>query len=216
MCLNIKFNGNICYLCIMIVKSAEFICSNTQISKLPPPEKPEYAFIGRSNVGKSSLINMLVNKKGLAKTSQTPGKTQLINHFLINDDWYLVDLPGYGYARISKSKKEDWDKFIRTYLDKRESLQCVLVLVDSRLEPQKIDLDFCNWLGEKGLPFVLVFTKADKQSSLKTDQNIAKFKKALLAWFEEVPQCFITSSENKLGRDEVLGFIDGVNKNFAQ
>ena len=135
----------------MIVKSAEFICSNTQISKLPPPVMPEYAFIGRSNVGKSSLINMLTNKKGLAKTSQTPGKTQLINHFLINENWYIVDLPGYGYARISKSKKEDWNKFIRTYLDKRESLQCVMVLIDSRLEPQKIDLEFCNWLGEKGL-----------------------------------------------------------------
>jgi GTP-binding protein len=200
----------------MIVKSAEFICSNTQISKLPPPEKPEYAFIGRSNVGKSSLINMLVNKKGLAKTSQTPGKTQLINHFYINEEWYLVDLPGYGYARISKSKKEDWDKFIRTYLDKRESLQCVFVLIDGRHEPQKIDLAFCNWLGEKGLSFVLVFTKADKQSSLKTDQNVAKFKKALSETFEEVPQFFITSSENKLGRDEVLGFIDGVNKTFEK
>jgi len=200
----------------MIVKSAEFICSNTQISKLPPPEKPEYAFIGRSNVGKSSLINMLVNKKGLAKTSQTPGKTQLINHFYINEEWYLVDLPGYGYARISKSKKEDWDKFIRTYLDKRESLQCVFVLIDGRHEPQKIDLAFCNWLGEKGLPFVLIFTKADKQSSLKTDQNVAKFKKALSETFEEVPQCFITSAENKLGKDEVLGFIDSVNKNFVK
>jgi len=176
--------------------------------------KPEYAFIGRSNVGKSSLINMLVNKKGLAKTSQTPGKTQLINHFLINDDWYLVDLPGYGYARISKSKKEDWDKFIRFYLDKRESLQCVLVLIDSRHEPQKIDLEFCNWLGEKGLSFVLVFTKVDKQSGLKTDQNVAKFKQALSATFEEAPACFVTSAENKLGRDEVLGFIDDVNRQF--
>jgi len=198
----------------MIVKSAEFICSNTQISKLPPPVKPEYAFIGRSNVGKSSLINMLTGKKGLAKTSQTPGKTQLINHFLVNERWYIVDLPGYGYARISKSKKEDWDKFIRTYLDKRESLQCVMVLIDSRLEPQKIDLEFCNWLGEKGLSFVLVFTKADKQSSLKTDQNIAKFRKALLATFEEAPGYFVTSSETKYGRDEVLGFIDEVNEQF--
>ncbi|MBS1528741.1 MAG: YihA family ribosome biogenesis GTP-binding protein [Bacteroidetes bacterium] len=198
----------------MIVKSAEFVCSNTQISKLPPPVKPEYAFIGRSNVGKSSLINMLTGKKGLAKTSQTPGKTQLINHFIINDTWYLVDLPGYGYARISKSKKEDWDKFIRTYLDKRESLQCVMVLIDSRLEPQKIDLQFCNWLGEKGLSFVLIFTKADKQSSIKTDQNIAKFKKALLTTFEAMPAFFITSSENQTGRDEVLNFIDGVNQNF--
>jgi GTP-binding protein len=199
----------------MIVKSAEFICSNTQVSKLPPPVKPEYAFIGRSNVGKSSLINMLTGKKGLAKTSQTPGKTQLINHFLINDNWYIVDLPGYGYARISKNKKEDWNKFIRTYLDKRESLQCVMVLIDSRLEPQKIDLEFCNWLGEKGLSFVLVFTKADKQSSIKTDQNVAKFKKALLATFEEVPPIFVTSSETQNGRDEVLGFIDKVNTSFV-
>jgi len=198
----------------MIVKSAEFICSNTQISKLPPPVKPEYAFIGRSNVGKSSLINMLTGKKGLAKTSQTPGKTQLINHFLINDNWYIVDLPGYGYARISKSKKEDWNKFIRSYLDKRESLQCVMALIDSRLEPQKIDLEFCNWLGEKGLPFALIFTKADKQSTIKTDQNIAKFKKALLATFDAVPQYFVTSAELHTGRDEVLKFIDEINRNF--
>ena len=168
----------------MIIKSADFICSNTQISRLPIPIKPEFAFIGRSNVGKSSLINMLVQKKGLAKTSQTPGKTQLINHFLVNELWYIVDLPGYGYAKISKSKKEDWNKFIRSYLDKRESLQCVMVLIDSRLEPQKIDLEFCSWLGEKGLPFVLVFTKADKQSSIKTDQNVAKFRKAILDNFE--------------------------------
>lgn len=198
----------------MIVKTAEFICSNSQVSKLPPPVKPEYAFIGRSNVGKSSLINTLTAKKGLAKTSQTPGKTQLINHFLINDSWYIVDLPGYGYARASKTEKAKWDKFIHNYLDKRESLQCVMVLIDSRLEPQKIDLEFCNWLGERGLSFVLVFTKADKQSSIKTDQNIARFKKALLATFEEAPQYFVTSSETQLGRDEILEFIDTVNGNF--
>jgi len=198
----------------MIIKSAEFICSNTQISKLPPAVLPEYAFIGRSNVGKSSLINMLAGKKGLAKTSQTPGKTQLINHFLINENWYIVDLPGYGYARVSKSKKADWDKFIHTYLDKRESLQCVMVLIDSRLEPQKIDLEFCNWLGEKGLSFVLVFTKADKQSAVKTDQHVALFKKILLASFDEFPPYFITSAENRLGRDEVLNFINDVNQNF--
>ena len=157
---------------------------------------------------------MLVNKKGLAKTSQTPGKTQLINHFIINDHWYLVDLPGYGYAKISKSKKEDWDKFIRNYLNKRENLQCVMLLIDSRLEPQKIDLQFCDMLGEKGLPFVLVFTKADKQSATKTDQNIALFRNALLKSFEEVPDIFITSSESMLGKDEVLNFIDGINRNF--
>ena len=198
----------------MIIKSADFICSNTQVSKLPPPTRPEYAFIGRSNVGKSSLINMLTQKKGLAKTSQTPGKTQLINHFLVNESWYIVDLPGYGYARVSKSKKADWNKFIQTYLDKRESLQCVMVLIDSRLEPQKIDLEFCSWLGEKGLPFVLIFTKVDKQSSIKTDQNIAKFRKAMLAFFEEAPKHFITSAELMLGRDEVLGFIGTINQNF--
>lgn len=198
----------------MIIKSADFICSNTQISKLPPPVKPEYAFIGRSNVGKSSLINMLTNKKGLAKTSQTPGKTQLINHFLINDSWYIVDLPGYGYARVSKTKKADWNKFIQTYLDKRESLQCVMVLIDSRLEPQKIDLEFCNWLGEKGLSFVLVFTKADKQSNVKTDQNVALFKKGLMATFEEFPSYFITSAELQTGRDELLNFIGEINTNF--
>jgi GTP-binding protein len=198
----------------MIVKSADFICSNTQISKLPPPVKPEYAFIGRSNVGKSSLINTLTGKKGLAKTSQTPGKTQLINHFLINENWYIVDLPGYGYARASKANKANWDKFIHTYLDKRESLQCVMVLIDSRLEPQKIDVEFCNWLGEKGLSFVLVFTKADKQSSVKTDQNVAKFRKAMLATFEEIPQFFITSSETQLGKEEILAFISNINQHF--
>ncbi len=198
----------------MVIKSATFICSNTQVSKLPPPVMPEYAFIGRSNVGKSSLINMLTSKKGLAKTSQTPGKTQLINHFLINENWYIVDLPGYGYARASKSKKADWDKFIHTYLDKRESLQCVMVLIDSRLEPQKIDVEFCNWLGEKGLSFVLIFTKADKQSNVKTDQNVAKFKKSLGETFEEVPEYFITSSETQLGRDDILTFIENINKVF--
>ncbi len=157
---------------------------------------------------------MLTGKKGLAKTSQTPGKTQLINHFLVNENWYIVDLPGYGYARVSKSKKEDWNKFIQTYLDKRESLQCVMVLIDSRLEPQKIDVEFCNWLGEKGLSFVLVFTKADKQSSIKTDQNVARFRKALLATFDEVPQIFITSSEEHLGKEAILSFISEVNQGF--
>lgn len=198
----------------MIVKSADFVCSNTQISKLPPPLKPEYAFIGRSNVGKSSLINMITGKKGLAKTSQTPGKTQLINHFLINENWFLVDLPGYGYARISKSKKEEWDKYIRNYLQKRENLQCVFILIDSRLEPQKIDLEFCASLGERGIPFVITFTKADKQGKVKTDQNVAKFRKALLEYFEEVPQHFITSAELQTGKDEILNFINEVNQGF--
>ena len=197
-----------------MIKTAAFVCSNTRTDKLPPPVRPEYAFIGRSNVGKSSLINMLLNHKGLAKTSQKPGKTQLINHFIVNDDWYLVDLPGYGYTRTSKSNRTEWERFIRYYLKNRESLQCVFVLIDSRLEPQKVDIDFCNWLGEEGIPFLLIFTKADKQSAVKTDQNVAKFKKELLKSFEEVPQIFITSAENKLGRDAVLRLIDELNSQF--
>lgn len=199
----------------MIIKSAEFQCSNTRTDKLPEPVLPEYAFIGRSNVGKSSLINMLAQKKGLAKTSQTPGKTQLINHFLINENWQLVDLPGYGYAKTSKSNRGEWQKFISFYLRNRENLQCVFVLIDSRLEPQKIDIEFCSWLGENGLPFQLIFTKADKQSAVKTDQNIAKFRKALLAIFEEVPTHYITSSETQQGREDILNFIDDLNKSFS-
>jgi GTP-binding protein len=199
----------------MIIRSAEFQVSNTRIDKLPLPVLPEYAFIGRSNVGKSSLINMLTRKKGLAKTSQIPGKTQLINHFLINENWQLVDLPGYGYARTSKSKRADWQKFISYYLRNRENLQCVFVLIDSRLDPQKIDIEFCCWLGENGLPFQLVFTKADKQSRVKTDQTIAKFRKALLGFFEEVPRHYITSSETGEGREEILNFIDELNQEFS-
>lgn len=199
----------------MNVKSAEFVCSNTRTDKLPEPTMPEYAFIGRSNVGKSSLINALVNKKNLAKTSQTPGKTQLINHFLINEEWYLVDLPGYGYAKTSRSLRDDWEKFIRKYLRVRENLQCLFVLIDSRHEPQKIDLDFCKWLGESGIPFLLVFTKADKQSHLKSSQSIDKFKKALLEWFEEVPQVFLTSSETHAGCEDILKTIAEINRNFS-
>lgn len=199
----------------MIIKSATFICSNTKVSALPVANMPEYAFIGRSNVGKSSLINMLVNQHGLAKTSQRPGKTQLINHFLINEKWYIVDLPGYGYAKVSKNSRENWEKFIRNYITKRESLQCVFVLIDSRLEPQKIDLEFCCWMGEIQIPFVLAFTKADKQSITKTNQNVAAFKKALGGWFEEIPPCFVTSSEKNLGREEILNFVDQTNLDFA-
>lgn len=198
----------------MIIKSAEFQCSNTRTDKLPPPVLPEYAFIGRSNVGKSSLINMLAQRKGLAKTSQTPGKTQLINHFLINEKWYIVDLPGYGYAKTSKTNRADWQKFISYYLRNRENLQCVFVLIDSRLEPQKIDLEFCSWLGENGLPFQLIFTKADKQSRVKTDQNVAKFRRALSGIFEEVPRHYISSSETQEGRDEILDFVNELNKDF--
>ena len=198
----------------MIIKSADFTVSNTKISKLPPPELPEYAFIGRSNVGKSSLINMLVDVKGLAKTSQKPGKTQLINHFLINKTWYIVDLPGYGYAKSSKSNREDWAKFIRFYLEKRESLQCVFVLIDSRLEPQKIDIEFCCSLGERGIPFVLAFTKADKQGNGKSQQNMALFRKELLEFFEEIPQMILTSAETQLGKEDILQLIHQTNLDF--
>ena len=185
------------------------------MAPLPVANMPEYAFIGRSNVGKSSLINMLVNQHGLAKTSQKPGKTQLINHFLINEKWYIVDLPGYGYAKVSKNSRESWEKFIRNYITKRESLQCVFVLIDSRIPPQKIDVEFCCWMGEIQIPFVLAFTKTDKQSVTKTNQNIALFKKELSGWFEEVPPAFITSADKLIGRDEILGFIEETNKDFA-
>ena len=158
---------------------------------------------------------MLVSQHGLAKTSQRPGKTQLINHFLINEKWYIVDLPGYGYAKVSKSSREKWEKFIRNYITKRESLQCVFVLIDSRLEPQKIDLEFCCWMGEIQIPFALVFTKVDKQSSTKTDQNVALFKKELNGWFEEIPPYFITSAEKGVGRDKLLDFVDQVNLDFV-
>jgi len=195
----------------MLIKSAEFVCSNTDISRLPAPKLPEYAFIGRSNVGKSSLINALTHKKGLAKTSQTPGKTQLINHFLVNGEWYLVDLPGYGFAQVSKKSRAEWERFIRAYLTRRENLQCVFVLIDSRHEPQKIDLEFCRWLGENGLPFLLIFTKADKQSAQKAQRHIALFRKVLLQWFEEAPAHFLTSAETKLGIDVVLEAIAQAN-----
>lgn len=200
----------------MIIKTATFVCSNTKVSALPPPKLPEYAFIGRSNVGKSSLINMLVNQHGLAKTSQRPGKTQLINHFLINEKWYIVDLPGYGYAKVSKTSREKWEKFIRNYLTKRESLQCVFVLVDGRLDPQQIDLEFCYWLGQCGLPFTVLFTKADKQSLDKTNRQVRAFKKSLSNWFEESPPMFITSAENGTGKKEVLEYIDMVNQDFVE
>lgn len=199
---------------LMVIKSAEFKCSNTRTEKLPAPALPEYAFIGRSNVGKSSLINMLTQRKGLAKTSQTPGKTQLINHFLINENWYIVDLPGYGFAKTSKDNRAEWERFIRYYLKNRENLQCVFVLIDSRVPTQKLDLHFCIWLGEHGIPFVLVFTKADKQSKIKTDKTVSEFKQALLGYFEEIPPLFITSSEIQQGRDEILGFIADVNTRF--
>lgn len=200
----------------MEIRTAEFICSNTKVDKLPSADKPEHAFIGRSNVGKSSLINMLTGKRKLAKTSQTPGKTQLINHFLIDDTWYMVDLPGYGYARASKKNRRSWEGFITDYLERRKSLQCLIVLIDSRLPPQAIDLEFVNWIGSRGIPFVLVFTKADKQSRQKTIQNIQLFEKEMLKTWENVPDIFITSAEKQQGREELLDFIDGVNRNVQE
>lgn len=198
----------------MIIKSAEFLISNTKQDKLPAPTKPEYAFIGRSNVGKSSLINMLCRKKGLAKTSQSPGKTQVINHFIINEEWYLVDLPGYGYAKVSQTTRKSWEGMIKTYLESRENLQCVMVLIDSRLEPQKVDLEFIDWLGGKGIPFCIIFTKADKQSKSKTGASVELFKKTLLKNWEELPTCFITSAEEGTGKEEVLNYIDEINQQF--
>lgn len=200
----------------MIINTAEFLLSNTNPAKCPPPVKPEYAFIGRSNVGKSSLINMLLNRKGLAKTSSTPGKTKLINHFEVNGEWYLVDLPGYGYARISKKEREKWEGMIKTYLTKRQNLVTTFVLVDSRIEPKKADLDFINWLGEAGLPLAVVFTKADKLTQNSLTSNIAAFKARLSETWEELPVSFITSAENSMGRSDILSFIEAGNKDFKE
>ena len=195
----------------MVIKSAEFVISNSQVSKCPTTGLPEYAFIGRSNVGKSSLINMLTGKKGLAMTSQKPGKTQLINHFIINGTWYLVDLPGYGYARLSKDGREKLKTMIEDYTLERKELVCLFVLVDSRHEPQKIDLEFIQWLGEEGVPFALVFTKADKLTKGRLSANLEAYKARLLEEWEELPPIFVTSSEQQLGRDELLSYIEGIN-----
>ena len=198
----------------MLIKSAEFIISNTDHRKCLQDGKPEYAFIGRSNVGKSSLINMLTNRKGLAMTSSTPGKTMLINHFLINDEWYLVDLPGYGYARRGKENRERLQKIIEDYVLEREQLTSLFVLVDSRHEPQKIDLEFMEWLGENGVPFSIVFTKGDKQGPVKLQQNVEAYKQKLLETWEELPPVFVTSSEKRSGREELLEYIEAVNKSL--
>ncbi len=196
----------------MEIKSAEFVISAPMVSMCPKDNKPEYAFIGRSNVGKSSLINMLCNNRKLAKTSATPGKTLLINHFIINKDWYLVDLPGYGFAKRSKKEIARLEQMINGYILQREQLVNVFVLVDIRLEAQKIDLDFINWLGSSSIPFAIVFTKADKLGPVKARANVEEYKKKLAETWEELPPIFVTSSEKKAGRDEVLGYIDGINK----
>lgn len=195
----------------MVIKSAEFVISNSRVEKCPTTGLPEYAFIGRSNVGKSSLINMLTARKGLAMTSQKPGKTQLINHFIINDAWYLVDLPGYGYARLGKDSRDSLRRMIEDYVLERKELVLLFVLLDCRHEPQKIDLEFIQWLGEEGVPFALVFTKADKLSKGRLAANVEAYKAKLREEWEELPPIFVTSSEERIGRDELLGYIEEIN-----
>ena len=196
----------------MEIKQAAFVVSNTQVAKCPTHKLPEYAFIGRSNVGKSSLINMLTNHKGLAKTSSKPGKTQLINHFLINKEWYLVDLPGYGYAKVSKQSKKTFQQFITDYFKKRRELVNAFVLVDIRHEPQKIDLEFMQWLGENAIPFAIVFTKADKLTEKQIQEHVTSYSEILLQQWEEMPPYFITSSENRLGKEDLLSYIETINQ----
>ncbi len=201
----------------MAVQSAEFLISNSKVDKCPPQRLPEYAFIGRSNVGKSSLINMVTQRKNLAKTSGRPGKTQLINHFLINKAWFLVDLPGYGYARVSKKAKKEFQKFITDYFEQREQLISAFVLIDSRHNPQPIDLGFMEYLGEREIPFSIIFTKTDKLKPLALERNIANYKATLLegAWLE-MPNYFISSATHSTGRDEILEYIDGVNSGMLE
>lgn len=195
----------------MKIKSAEFVISNSEVSKCPDSKLPEYAFIGRSNVGKSSLINMLTERKSLAKISGRPGKTQLINHFLINGSWHLVDLPGYGYAQVSRSVKKTFQKFITAYFEQRQQMICAFVLIDSRHKPQPVDMEFMQWLGEHQVPFCIIFTKADKLKPGALKRNIETYRKEMLQNWEEMPQYFITSSSKATGREEVLEFIEQVN-----
>ncbi len=198
----------------MKIKTAKFVISNTDITKCPTENLPEYAFIGRSNVGKSSLINALTNHKNLAKTSGKPGKTQLINHFVINDEWFLVDLPGYGYAQVSKNKREVFQQFIRDYFLQRNQLVCTFVLIDSRHSAQKIDLEFMEFLGYNQIPFAIIFTKVDKLGKSQRNQNIKKYKEQLLETWEEVPSYFLTSATDETGKEEVLDFIENINQNL--
>ena len=198
----------------MDIKSAKFVISNSNVKKCPESNLPEYAFIGRSNVGKSSLINMLTKRKSLAKTSGRPGKTQLINHFLINQEWHLVDLPGYGYARVSKKEKKTFQKFITDYFKNRKQLVSAFILVDSRHEPQKIDLEFMQWLGEHMIPFAIIFTKADKLKPNALERNIEDYQKKLLKTWASVPPYFVTSSSKEIGRDELLNYIEEINNSL--
>lgn len=200
----------------MDITHAEFVISNTDVRKCPAGNFPEYAFIGRSNVGKSSLINMLTGRKGLAMTSATPGKTMLINHFLINKSWYIVDLPGYGYAKRGQKGQEQIKNIIESYILHREQMTNLFLLIDSRLEPQAIDLEFIEWLGENGIPFAIIFTKADKLKSGKLNANIASYLRRLQEQWEELPPYFTTSSENRMGRKEVLDYIESINKSLGR
>jgi GTP-binding protein len=195
----------------MEIKSAQFVISNTDVKKCPDNNLPEYAFIGRSNVGKSSLINMLVTHKNLALTSQKPGKTQLINHFLINNNWYLVDLPGYGYAQRGKKGRENISRIIENYILERDQLTNLFVLIDCRHEPQKIDLEFMEWLGENGIPFSIIFTKTDKLSKSKVSENIGIYRKKLFETWEELPPVLVSSSVTREGKDEILNYIETIN-----
>ena len=195
----------------MLIKSANFVVSNQKVSKCPNSSLPEYAFIGRSNVGKSSLINMLTNQKRLAKTSGKPGKTQLINHFIINNQWYLVDLPGYGYARVSKNEKKTFQKYITQYFKERKQLVCAFVLIDVRHKPQKIDLKFMQWLSENKIAFSIIFTKSDKQKLNVVEENIINYKKVMKETWEEMPDYFITSSTKYIGKEILLNYIENIN-----
>lgn len=196
----------------MEIKEAQFVMSNSDVEKCPAPDRPEYAFIGRSNVGKSSLINMLTNKKSLAKISGKPGKTRLLNHFLINKEWYLVDLPGYGYAKVPKAERMKWEKMLRNYILKRENLYCLFVLIDVRHEAQKADLEFMEWLGVSQIPFSIVFTKSDKLRPEELEANLKAYEKEMFKTWETMPGYFVTSSTSGLGKDDILAFIDDVNK----
>jgi GTP-binding protein len=195
-----------------MIKQARFLISNTDVKKCPAPDRPEYAFIGRSNVGKSSLINMLVGQNSLAKVSVRPGKTQLINHFVIDESWYLVDLPGYGYAKISISVKEKFQKLISDYILNRENLYCLFVLIDVRHSPQKIDIEFITWLGENHIPFAIIFTKADKLGKVSVAKNVGAYTQELKKLWEELPSILVSSSLDGTGRDEIISFIENVNK----
>lgn len=198
------------------IKTAEFVKSSSRVEDCPPPDKPEYAFIGRSNVGKSSLVNLLTNQNKLAKVSSKPGKTQLINHFLIDSEWYLVDLPGYGWARVSKSSQAEWKKMVERYFEQRENLTNVFILIDSRLEPQKIDLEFINSLGTAGIPITLVFTKADKDGMNKAQSSVARFKKVLRKDWEELPPDFLTSTVTGYGREDLVRYIREINEEIKK